>query len=176
MITMYQTGSALLAENRPLLDTQPDLSAFFRLDAPLLTHTDTVNYALRCECSGETLLALKVEPYNLLFFGSEKCIPELLAFLFDNGYEIKNYLCEAALGAVVHTTTVLALLTAEQAQNVEGFRVFTRPEGETSAQEAIQKSEAQRLLICSGDLAGTLDDLDYVGASPQLLRETSPIA
>ena len=81
-----------------------------------------------------------------------------------------------ALGAVVHTKTVLALLTAEQAQTVEGFRVFTRPEGETSAQEAIQKSEAQRLLVCADELAGTLDDQDYVGASPQLLRETSPIA
>ena len=80
-----------------------------------------------------------------------------------------------SLSAVVHTKTVLALLTAEQAQAVEGFRVFTRPEGETSAQEAIEKSEPQRLLVCSDDLAGTLDDLEYVGASPQLLRETSPI-
>ena len=81
-----------------------------------------------------------------------------------------------ALCAVVHTKTVLALLTAEQAQNVEGFRVFTRGEGETSAQETSQKSEAQRLLVCADDLAGVLDDLEYVGAAPQLLRETSPIA
>ena len=101
MITTYKTGIELLTKSKALLDIQPDLSVFFRLDAPLLTHTDTVNYALRCECGSETLLALKVEPYNLLLFGSEKCVPELLDFLFDNGFEIKNYLCEAVLGAAV---------------------------------------------------------------------------
>ena len=80
-----------------------------------------------------------------------------------------------ALSAVLHTKTVLALLTAEQAQGVEGYRIFTRPTGEQSATELVEQPQAQRLFVCAGDLAGALDDLDYVGAAPQLLRETSPI-
>lgn len=57
-----------------------------------------INYALRCEQGETRLLALKVEPYNLLLFGEEACVPELLRFLFDGGYEIKNYLCASELG------------------------------------------------------------------------------
>lgn len=39
-----------------------------------------INYALRCEQGETRLLALKVEPYNLLLFGEEACVPELLRF------------------------------------------------------------------------------------------------
>ena len=60
-----------------------------------------INYALRCEQDETRLLALKVEPYNLLLLGEEACVPELLRFLFDGGYEIKNYLCASELGYVL---------------------------------------------------------------------------
>ena len=101
MIVSYQTGAELLQENAAFLQENPYLSTFFTLDAPLLKQADRINYALRCEQGEERLLVLKVEPYNLLLLGDEACVPELLRFLFDGGYEIKNYLCASELGYVL---------------------------------------------------------------------------
>ena len=98
MIVSYQTGAEFLQENQTYLQTNPYLSTFFTLDAPLLKQAGKINYALRCEQGDKQLLALKVEPYNLLLFGEEAFVPELLRFLFDGGYEIKNYLCASELG------------------------------------------------------------------------------
>ena len=101
MIVSYQTGMEFLQDNQAYLQTNPYLSTFFTLDAPLLKQADKINYALRCEQGDKRLLALKIEPYNLLLFGEEACVPELLRFLFDGGYEIKNYLCASELGYVL---------------------------------------------------------------------------
>ena len=98
MIVSYQTGAEFLQENQAYLQTNPYLSTFFTLDAPLLKEAGKINYALCCEQGDKRLLALKVEPYNLLLFGEEAFVPELLRFLFDGGYEIKNYLCASELG------------------------------------------------------------------------------
>ena len=100
MIVSYQNGTELLRDNQTFLQTNPYLSTFFTLDAPLLKQTDQINYALRCKQGEKQLLALKVEPYNLLL-GEEACVRELLRFLFDGGYEIKNYLCASELGHVL---------------------------------------------------------------------------
>ena len=98
MITVYENGEAFLAANRPFLDTKPYYAVYFIMDAPLLTHADKTNYALRITQGGKTLLALKVEPYNLLLFGAPECCRELAACLFGNGYEVKNYHCEETVG------------------------------------------------------------------------------
>ena len=92
MIVSYKTGAEFLQDNQTYLQKNPYLSTFFTLDAPLLQEASKINYALRCEQGETRLLALKVEPYNLLLFGEEAFVPELLRFLFDGGYEIKNYL------------------------------------------------------------------------------------
>ena len=98
MIQIYESGAAFLAENRTFLDTNPQISAFMVLDAPLLTETGKINYAAKCERDGKTLLAMKVEPYHLKLFGDADCVGELLDFLMRGGYEIQNYLCEKTLG------------------------------------------------------------------------------
>ena len=85
MIVSYPNGTDFLQANQALLQENPYLSTFFTLDAPLLKQADTINYALRCEQGEKRLLALKVEPYNLLLLGDEACVPELLQFLFDGG-------------------------------------------------------------------------------------------
>lgn len=101
MIVSYKTGAEFLQDNQTYLQKNPYLSTFFTLDAPLLQEAGKINYALRCEQGETRLLALKVEPYNLLLLGEEACVPELLRFLFDSGYEIKNYLCASELGYVL---------------------------------------------------------------------------
>ena len=98
MIQIYDSGAAFIAENQTFLDTNPQISSFMVLDAPLLKETGKINYAMKCEKDGKTLLAMKVEPYNLILFGDANCAGKLLDFLMREGYEIKNYLSEKTLG------------------------------------------------------------------------------
>ena len=57
MIVSYQTGMEFLQDNQEYLQTNPYLSTFFTLDAPLLKQADKINYALRCEQGDKRLLA-----------------------------------------------------------------------------------------------------------------------
>lgn len=98
MITLYENGQAFLDANRDYLNTKPYASVFFFVDAPLLTHADKINYAMRITQGDKTLLALKTEPYNLLLFGAAECVPELAACLFGNGYDVKNFYGEERAG------------------------------------------------------------------------------
>ena len=66
MIQVYDSGAAFITENQTFLDTNPQISAFMVLDAPLLKETGKINYAMKCEKDEKTLLAMKVEPYNLI--------------------------------------------------------------------------------------------------------------
>lgn len=98
MIKKYKNGNDLIEENDDYLKTNKDLSAFFYLDAPLLKKTDQINYALKVTCGKQQLLAMKVEPYHLLLFGSPDCAKELVAYLFSEKYELKGILCSEDLG------------------------------------------------------------------------------
>ena len=98
MITLYENGQAFLDANRDYLNTKPYASVFFFADAPLLTHSDRINYAMKITQGEKALLALKTEPYNLLLFGAPECVPELAACLFGNGYDIKNFHGEERVG------------------------------------------------------------------------------
>lgn len=109
MIKEYTNGQALLDENEALFATNPYLAVFFYWDAPLLTETGKINYALRVtdeEKPGKALVALKVEPYNLLLFGEPALAEELADYQQSGGYEIKNILCDCVLGEAY--TRVLA--------------------------------------------------------------------
>jgi ATP-binding cassette, subfamily B, multidrug efflux pump len=102
MIVSYKTGAEFLQDNQTYLQKNPYLSTFFTLDAPLLQEAGKINYALRCEQGETRLLALKVEPYNLLLFGEEACVPELLRFLFD-GHVTLIRASEAADGTLTES-------------------------------------------------------------------------
>lgn len=97
-ITEYSDGTEFLSVNRALLDTNPYLSSFFILDAPLLTHTDPAHYAVRCQVGAHTLLALKVAPYDLLLFGDPACVPELFSHLAAREFDFSNILCATEVG------------------------------------------------------------------------------
>ena len=80
-----------------------------------------------------------------------------------------------ALAAALHAKSVMALLTAAQAQDIEGYRIFTSPEGEQSATQIVQLPEQQRLLVCADGVEKLLEDLEFVDAVPQAIRETAPV-
>lgn len=137
------------------------------LDALQAKNLHAAFFLTAAELKADPLLACRIlAAGHTLGLSVEDGTPDVAAALRE---------ANSALAAVLHTKTVLALLTAEQAQGIEGYRVFTRPTGEQSATELVEQPPAQRLYVCAGDIAGVLDDLDYVGAAAQLLRETSPI-
>lgn len=101
MIELYNNGELFIKDNKEFLETNINLSTFFFLDAPLLKEVDKINYALKCIHKDKKLVVLKVEPYNLMLFGDYECCNEVIYFLLDNGYEIKNILAEEKVGKEV---------------------------------------------------------------------------
>lgn len=98
MIKTYDKGNDLIEDNNDFLKRNKDLSAFFYLDAPILIETDKINYAVKVTSGEQRLLAMKVEPYNLLLFGSSDCVKELVDYLLSENYEVKGILCSEELG------------------------------------------------------------------------------
>ena len=68
MIRMYDSGAAFLADNQALLNTNPQISAFMVLDAPLLKETGKINYAAKCEKDGKTLDNMRKDVYTALSY------------------------------------------------------------------------------------------------------------
>lgn len=98
MVKVYQNGSEFLEENKEYLDTNKYMSIFFYIDSEFLNITDKDNYAIRVSNNLDTLLAMKLKPYNLLLFGSNKCLKELLIYLNDNDYSIGGVLSSVEIG------------------------------------------------------------------------------
>ena len=98
MVKIYPNGDAFYNENRDFLLTNKYTEVFYRFDAPLLKATDKEEYALRVSDEKHTLVVLVKEPFNMLFFGDLELSEELVDFLVDNQYKIKDYLCPSDLG------------------------------------------------------------------------------
>ena len=98
MVKVYSNGEEFIKENDTLLKQNRYMSAFFYWDAPFITESNKVNYALRVDQGENILLGMKVEPYNLLLFGESACLEELLTFIKDNEYELKGVLSSQSIG------------------------------------------------------------------------------
>lgn len=149
MIVSYSNGTDFLQANQALLQENPYLSTFFTLDAPLLKQADTINYALRCEQGDNWLLALKVEPYNLLLLGDEACVPELLQFLFDGGCELKNYLCASELGYVMQRELEPYGRRYEEALAMDFMEARTVTEPSAPEVETAGKGDLDEIFACA---------------------------
>lgn len=149
MIRMYDSGAAFLAENQALLNTNPQISAFMVLDAPLLVETGKINYAAKCEKGGKTLLAMKVEPYHLQLFGDADCAGELLDFLMREGYEVKNYLSEKTLGdAAAREMEARFGIRYEEALAMEFMEAKAVTEPSSPEVEAANEGDLDEIYAC----------------------------
>jgi len=101
MVKVYNNGEEFIQDNDAFLKTNEHLAVFFYLDAKMLNKTDKINYALKVNNDGRDLLAVKVEPFNLILFGDESCAEELINFIFDNNYEFNHYLAETKVGVKI---------------------------------------------------------------------------
>ena len=98
MVKEYSSGQAFINENEAYLSENKFLSSFIFLDAPFLKEASKKNYALGVFNDNKTLLGLKVEPYNLLLYGDEDLLEELLSFIKDNNYELEGIYCSEEIG------------------------------------------------------------------------------
>ena len=80
-----------------------------------------------------------------------------------------------ALDAAVQRKTVLALLTKEQAQGMEGYCVFCRPEQPPEASEVAQPGSRPQSIVCTEDFYTLFNALLARGAVIRPLRETTAV-
>ena len=98
MITVYPSGNALLEEHRVFLSENRYMSTFFFFDAPLLKECNKKEYAIAVSQGDKRLLALKVEPFNVLLYGDGDCLEEFLAFVAKEGYGFSGAMCPCHIG------------------------------------------------------------------------------
>ena len=98
MVKEYANGNDFYEENRDVLLSDKYSEPFFRFDSPLLTMTGKDQYALKVSEGGSILLALLIDPYNILLSGDDSLAEELVGYLTSNGYRIKDYQCSLELG------------------------------------------------------------------------------
>lgn len=98
MIKCYTNGCDFISENKEFLDTNPYMAVFFYIDCKALKDIDSKNYAIKVEKNGNRLLAIKVEPYNLVLFGYANLTKELLDYMNINHLEAKGIIAEESIG------------------------------------------------------------------------------
>ena len=99
MVKVYNNGDEFILENSSFLDLNRYMAVFFYLDAKALKETNKINYAIRVENDNKKLLAIKLEPYNLCLYGDWENLDELINYLNDNNYDLKDILCPIEIGS-----------------------------------------------------------------------------
>ena len=98
MVKVYPNGTDFYEENKAFLLENKYTEPFFRIDSPLLTEAGKDEYALKFHDGPACLLAMCVEPYNILLYGDDTLAEEFVLFVSANGYRVKDYLCSLELG------------------------------------------------------------------------------
>ena len=98
MINKYPDGNSFLKDNSLFLLENKYTSAFFFIDAPLLKESNERNYALKIIEDEKKMVALKVEPYNVLLLGDIECLEELLIYLLNSDLEYSGFYCVQEIG------------------------------------------------------------------------------
>lgn len=99
MVKVYNNGDEFILENSSFLDLNRYMAVFFYLDAKALKETNKINYAIKVESDNKKLLAIKLEPYNLCLYGDWENLDELINYLNDNNYDLKDILCPIEIGS-----------------------------------------------------------------------------
>jgi len=97
-VTIYENGEKFIQENEELLKEQIDANTFFFLDAPLLKNQNKENYGISINQGSKKIVCLKVEPFNMMFYGEKSLIGDLIDCLYLNDFHFKSYLCIEELG------------------------------------------------------------------------------
>ena len=145
MIKVYNNGNDFYNDNKDFLLTNPHTECFFRLDAPLLLETNKDEYAIQIKEKNNTLVCLKKNPYNLMFYGNQELASSLIKYLIDENYKITNYLCLYELGE-----------TIKDILNNNGYQVNLQ-----MAMDFMIAKEKVDIEYCEVEVA-TINDLDEI--------------
>ena len=99
MVKEYKNGNDFILENKEFLDKNKYMSSFFYLDAKFLNDIDINNYAIKVESNEYKLLAIRLEPYNLLLYGDKECLDELINYLASKNFKHNAILCPSDIGS-----------------------------------------------------------------------------
>ena len=98
MVKIYPNGDSFLKENLSYLNEDKYASSLILLNSNSIKETNNVNYLLKVEVEGKRLLVNRLSPYNVLLFGDNECLDELLEFLTVNQYEVPGFMCSTSIG------------------------------------------------------------------------------
>ena len=101
MIFEFKNGTELVEKYSDYLDTNKYLSAFFRIDAPLVTEITDKNFVYSAENGAKRLLAMRFDPFAVLLFGDAELTGEMLDFLFLRGCLVDHFMCDDVIGSAV---------------------------------------------------------------------------
>lgn len=92
MYKLYKTGKDFLDENLSLIRTDPLGTIFFEHNANAIEQCDGSSYAVRVECGKEVLIAIRLNGFPLVLYGSEHCVAELAQVVADNKLQFDKVL------------------------------------------------------------------------------------
>ena len=84
MYKVYKTGQEFLDENLNLIRSDPLGTTFIEGNAKMIPQCDGSSYAARVEIDSEILIAIRVDGYPLVIYGSERCAGELAKIVAEN--------------------------------------------------------------------------------------------
>ncbi len=98
MIKEYKNGDEFLMENLSSLELNPYMTSLIIVDAKALKEISKLNYALKIEEDEEKLLAIRIEPFHLLFYGEEKLLSKLLEYIDKKEYRYDGIFTSTIIG------------------------------------------------------------------------------
>ena len=84
MYKLYKTGREFLNENLSLIRSDPLGAIFFESNAMAIPQCDESSYAARVEIGDSILIAIRVDGYPLVLYGSESCAEEIAHAVAEN--------------------------------------------------------------------------------------------
>ena len=152
MITIYSNGDDFIKENASYLDENKYMAVFFYLDAPLIKEPNKINYILKASDGEKKLLAVKLQPFNLILYGDKDCLKELLKFINDNGYELDGVICSEEIGQELIAISKQVLNKEYYKQIGMDFMKTTQYTEESSREVEISTLEdIEELFECEGN-------------------------
>ena len=84
MYKLYSTGREFLDENLNIIRNDPLGALFFEVNANMIERCDKISYATRVDVDGETLIAIRVDGYPMVVYGSKRCVSVLAKIVAEN--------------------------------------------------------------------------------------------
>lgn len=97
-IIKYESGTDFINDNREFIDENKYMATFFYYDAKIINSVDQNNYIFKVVNDNHKLLAMKVEPYDLMLYGSYECVDAIINYLKNNNYSFNKVLCSTEIG------------------------------------------------------------------------------